>query len=302
MSGTPQADSNVQSSQTDKQDKYTFDSSAVTEAYFSGDTSKLDEKQLSVLKKISSAIDDIITDDMSDYDKELAVHDYIVLNTSYDEAAINALGEITVDADDPYGCLINGRSVCYGYASTFKLFMDILNIPCETIYAKEFRGEDHSWNIVEIEGHWYYVDVCWDDPIPDFDSRPVRHKYFNVSEEYMAQKHVWNTDELPKTDSVEYSFISQNVTQVDDISQIEELMENALARKTDSIAVTFSDKIIADLSEADSIDSYYSPRRIKGLNKVFRAFSEKHRDHDVSCQRVQNGDETVLVIYMTKNR
>ena len=45
--------------------------------------------------------------------------------------------------------------------------MDMLEIPCKTIYATDFEGDDHSWNLVQIGGSWYYVDICWDDPIPD---------------------------------------------------------------------------------------------------------------------------------------
>ena len=294
--------STAQTSQADQQDKCVFDGNAVLEAYRSGDTSKLDEKQLAVYEKITAAISEIITADMSDYEKELAVHDFIILNTTYDEAAINALSEITTDADNPYGCLINGKSVCYGYATTFQLLMDMLDIPCNTIYAHALLGDDHSWNMVEIGGHWYYVDVCWDDSIPDFDERPVRHKYFNVSEDFMAEKHDWDTEDYPDTDSVEYSYISQIVTAVDDITQVEELMEQALLDMKDSVAVTFTDSDIADLSEADGIDNNYSPRRVKGLNSIFRDFSSRHRDYALSCQRLRNGDDIVLVIYMRKDR
>ena len=179
--------------------------------------------------------------------------------------------------------------------------MDMLEIPCKTIYATDFEGDDHSWNIVQIGGSWYYVDVCWDDPIPDFTDRPVRHKYFNVSKEYMKTKHVWNDTELPYTDSTKFSYITQTVTHINSVNEIESLMEKALDNMQDSVAVT-SDMSDFQFSETDQIDTNFNERNIKGLSKVFDGFCEKHTDHQVYCQRVQNGNDIVLVMYMRKFR
>lgn len=281
-------------------DKY-YDSTPISQAYLSGNTANLDDKQLKIYNKAVSAIEKLITLDMNDYEKELAVHDYIVGCASYDEAHLNALGIGLPNSDNPYGCLINGKAICSGYSTTFQLFMDMLEIPCKTIYATDFEGDDHSWNIVQIGGSWYYVDVCWDDPIPDFTNRPVRHKYFNVSKEYMKTKHVWDDTELPDTDSTKFSYITQTVTHINSVNEIESLMEKALDNMQDSVAVT-SDMSDFQFSETDQIDTNFNEENIKGLSKVFDSFCEKHTDHQVYCQRVQNGNDIVLVMYMRKFR
>lgn len=281
-------------------DKY-YDSTPISQAYLSGNTANLDDKQLEIYNKAVSAIEKLITLDMNDYEKELAVHDYIVGCASYDETHLNALGIGLPNSDNPYCCLINGKAICSGYSTTFQLFMDMLEIPCKTIYATDFEGDDHSWNIVQIGGSWYYVDACWDDPIPDFTDRPVRHKYFNVSKEYMKTKHVWDDTELPDTDSTKFSYITQTVTHINSVNEIESLMEKALDNMQDSVAVT-SDMSDFQFSETDQIDTNFNEENIKGLSKVFDSFCEKHTDHQVYCQRVQNGNDIVLVIYMRKFR
>ena len=231
-------------------DKY-YDSTPISHAYLSGNTANLDDKQLEIYNKAVSAIEKLITLDMNDYEKELAVHDYIVGCASYDEAHLNALGIGLPNSDN------------------------------------------------QIGGSWYYVDVCWDDPIPDFTDRPVRHKYFNVSKEYMKTKHVWDDTELPDTDSTKFSYITQTVTHINSVNEIESLMEKALDNMQDSVAVT-SDMSDFQFSETDQIDTNFNERNIKGLSKVFDSFCEKHTDHQVYCQRVQNGNDIVLVIYMRK--
>lgn len=250
-------------------DKY-YDSTPISQAYFSGNTANLDNKQLEIYNKAVSTINDLITPDMNDYEKELAVHDYIVGCSSYDEAHLNALGIGLPNSDNPYGCLINGKAICSGYSTTFQLFMDMLEIPCKTIYATDFEGDDHSWNIVQIGGSWYYVDV-WDDT------------------------------ELPDTDSTKFSYITQTVTHINSVNEIESLMEKALDNMQDSVAVT-SDMSDFQFSETDQIDTNFNEENIKGLSKVFDSFCEKHTDHQVYCQRVQNGNDIVLVIYMRKFR
>ena len=65
-------------------DKY-YDSTPISQAYLSGNTANLDDKQLEIYNKAVSAIEKLITPDMSDYEKELAIHDFIVQCASYDE-------------------------------------------------------------------------------------------------------------------------------------------------------------------------------------------------------------------------
>lgn len=91
-------------------DKY-YDSTPISQAYLSGNTANLDDKQLEIYNKAVSVIEKLITLDMNDYEKELAVHDYIVGCASYDEAHLNALGIGLPNSDNPYGCLINGKAI-----------------------------------------------------------------------------------------------------------------------------------------------------------------------------------------------
>lgn len=84
---------------------------------------------------------------------------YLCDNVQYNYEA--ALYGPTVYGNDPwsaYGSLINGNSVCEGYAEAFKILCDMSEIPCVLI-----RSNTHEWNAVLINNVWYYVDVTWMD-------------------------------------------------------------------------------------------------------------------------------------------
>jgi hypothetical protein len=110
-------------------------------------------------KLVDSKIDEVIkryiTAGMSDLDKERVVHDWILLNTIYDDKG----GAKTENNEyAAYGAIIEGRAVCDGFSKAFKAFMDKLGIECEITY-----GPSHSWNKVKIGGVWYEVDLTFDN-------------------------------------------------------------------------------------------------------------------------------------------
>lgn len=95
-------------------------------------------------------------------DKLRIIHDYLVDNTEYDANDGTMVYNI-------YGTLVNGRSVCEGYARSFKYILDDLGIPCIIACGigrnRSGETESHAWNYVQIDGKWYAIDVTWDDPV-----------------------------------------------------------------------------------------------------------------------------------------
>jgi len=149
-----------------------------------GDTSYLNEQELATYNELLRINEELGLDDMeTDMEKIKAVHDYLVLNTAYDEQhlANDEAGIPNENEDCHYveGTLLNGLAVCSGYASTFRLFMELQGIHCDYI-----TNATHGWNAVELDGKWYFVDVTWDDPVPDVEGR-VLYTYFMVPEDVL---------------------------------------------------------------------------------------------------------------------
>lgn len=147
------------------------------------------EKQL--YEKVLEILTTTLEQSMSDYEKELALHDYLVNNCEYEEQSSDSDG----DWHSAYGALVNGRAVCSGYSHAMYLLLQAENISCHIINGTGREPETneqvpHSWNQVQIAKDWYQLDATWDDPLNQADTG-ITHSYFNITDEQMEQDHDW---------------------------------------------------------------------------------------------------------------
>ena len=136
-------------------------------------------------QRLAQLMDEAVHPGMTPVQIALSVHDWMIANCVYDAS---------LDANTGYDLLVNGTTVCAGYA---ELYMDALNrlgIPCVRVTSEEMN---HTWNLVQIDGSWYHVDVTWDDPSPDTLGY-ARHIYFLVSDQQISTgeepHHGWDTN------------------------------------------------------------------------------------------------------------
>lgn len=118
---------------------------------------------------LESIIPTIINENMTDYDKVKAVHDFICVYLDYD---------YTYKYRSVTEALAYRTAVCQGYANLFKAFMDILGIQNEFVVGHA-NGEivdsnfteyiNHSWNTVTLNGITYQVDTTWDDLTKEYN-------------------------------------------------------------------------------------------------------------------------------------
>lgn len=192
-----------------KYDMTPYDTTAILTAWAMGDDSGLNEKDTMILQAASAVLEECgISDETPAIDAETALHDWIVDHCEYDLSATNwwtPMGK--EDNLNPYGVLIGGYGICLGYATTFKLLMDMAGIECIIVTGAAYQNrEDHAWNMVKIDGEWYCVDVTWDDPrfsnINHFSEEQLdkrKHEYLNVTSDYMRETdHQWDYENVPE--------------------------------------------------------------------------------------------------------
>ncbi len=132
-----------------------------------------------VAGKVNQIIAEHITSGMSEYQRALVLHDWLIYNANYD---------YTFTWYEPEGVLLHGTGVCDSYARAYQMLCTAAGLEC--IYVSGLgNGGAHGWNLVKIDGKWYHVDCTWDDPgTGGYEC----HDYFLLTDEEMGRDHDWN--------------------------------------------------------------------------------------------------------------
>lgn len=95
----------------------------------------------------------------TDLEKLQAIHDWLSNNVEYDITANNN-GNV-------YGAIVEGRSVCSGFAYSFKYLSDKAGLNVVYVQGYYYASTSdtytyHAWNMAEVDGEWLLVDVTFD--------------------------------------------------------------------------------------------------------------------------------------------
>lgn len=140
--------------------------------YTETDTEKI-EADIKRIQTVMTELSDSVDELESDIDKLLLLHDRLALYFRYDETYTNS---------DAHGLLLEGTSVCNGYASAFYALASRSGIIGGFVNSESMN---HIWNVFYLDGAWYHADVTWDDPTHDCYGR-AKHANFLKSNEAMT--------------------------------------------------------------------------------------------------------------------
>lgn len=145
----------------------------------------------------------------TDYDKALALHDWVCDNIFYDTDSI--IGDTNTAPYVATDVLSGKRAVCLGYANLYASLCRAIGIPCNVVtgYALGVvEGQDtewntnniastnanHAWNEVYLNDRWVIVDTTWDSPNKIIDGQisvngDTSHLYFDANIRFFSQNH-----------------------------------------------------------------------------------------------------------------
>lgn len=106
------------------------------------------------MKKIIKHVLSRVTQDMTDIEKALVAHDYIVEHTVYDNFVVA-----------PYSAsaaLVNGKAICSGYTQALNVLLHEMGV---TSYYLPSTPMNHGWAMAVLNGDLYHIDPTWDDTV-----------------------------------------------------------------------------------------------------------------------------------------
>ena len=133
--------------------------------------------ELTEIELLNLALSECVNQEMSDWDKAVAINNYLCNIVTYDH---------THSIYSGYETLAYGTGVCQGYANAYKKMMEAVGIPTDYVRGYAWSGSEwgrHGWNRVLIDGQYYYVDVTWNDSNYDPNS------YLLISYEEISRDH-----------------------------------------------------------------------------------------------------------------
>ena len=124
-----------------------------------------------ILNEAKSVLREIIDDRMTDYEKVLAIYDWLSYNVIYDRgltSLTSTLSKISSQYRALYknasfyaeGVFLYGVAVCNGIGSAFSIMANIEGIPAIKTMGSVSSGS-HTWVKVCVNDEWYVCDATW---------------------------------------------------------------------------------------------------------------------------------------------
>lgn len=134
-----------------------------------------------------AVLDEILEGGMDNYDKEEAVYKWLAESINLGSGGVIGRPGMSRSAFTPHDVLTSRSAVCVGYATTFRLFMNMLGMDCRIVH-----NDYHSWDLVKLQdGEWYHVDVY-------SDAHGILYGNFNMTDAICRDSHEWDESALLK--------------------------------------------------------------------------------------------------------
>ena len=155
---------------------------------------------------IQESIDDVVMNDFQiDYVRTLSQREQVTYvykwMLAYCNYNTNSAYNQNIDS-----VFVRRHSVCTGYAKAAQYLFKLLGIESRLVFGRlnnDNEGGRHCWNIVNIEGRYYHLDICLGDLSLEFVMKQAGASYIRHYGDYSYNCFCVSTDEILKTRSIE---------------------------------------------------------------------------------------------------
>ncbi len=214
-----------------------------------------------------------IDDSMSAYDVALRVHVKVISSVDYDTIALNKQEQDGGPATDKIdylrticGVFLDGKAVCEGYARAMQYLLQKCGIECAEVagYIRKETGENdggHAWNIIKIDGEYYYLDTTWDDSsntVQTVKTNDLGFDYFCITTEELLRTRdleLCPTD-MPTCDATRSNYYYHNdfVLETYDLNKIKMIAQTAAKNNSKSFSFKCKSRSLFDQALSQMCD------------------------------------------------
>ncbi len=242
-------------------------------------------KLIEAKDKFNKIVDEVIANapkNVSDFELELYINDYICDNCEYNHEAAER-DEVIANEHNAYGVFVEKKAVCEGYARAFQILCNRLGINCVSITGSV--DEDlHQWNCIQLDNEWYHIDVTWNDS--EEYGNISRYDYFNLSTEQIKKTHwvsvlyneldsSFSTDDktynvfVPDCNSDKYNYYKYKcvtLTDIDDADEVIQSLADTASKRGSYFHIIIGDELDFEYANDQIINYGYFINWIDGAN------------------------------------
>lgn len=184
-----------------------------------------------------------------EYETVKYIYEYLVSHTEY---RLEAPENQTICS-----VFLYGESVCQGYAKAMQYLCGQAGIESTLVVGTVDGGEGHAWNLVQIDGDYYYVDATWGDAFYVFEPSgtevaegklpSINYDYLCVTTEQINATHtIDNVVPLPRCVAMEANYYVREgayFTEAD-MEKTGKLFEQAYAQSKETVTIKCADTAV----------------------------------------------------------
>lgn len=225
-----------------------FFGDTLTGISFEGTYSMTKEEAELALDEIEQSLSECMREvplNEDEYSTVKYLYEYLIDNTEYDKDADNNQNIRSV--------FLGGRSVCQGYAKAMQYMLQ--KVGFQSFLVTGYTGtERHAWNLVRVNGKYYYLDPTWGDASYSYSGSegmenevflpPINYDYFLVTTNEITKTHSFeDLVTLPSCESTEDNYYVREGLYFEryDMQQLENIFDSESVKQEDYVTLKCAD-------------------------------------------------------------
>lgn len=217
-----------------------------------------------------------LPENAGDYEKVRYVYEFIILNTEYNLEA--------PDNQNVCSVFLGRESVCLGYAKAVQYLLYEMGVEASVITGSVVTGESHAWNLVKVNGQYYYVDATWGDASYTNEAEvtgalaTINYDYLCITTQDLLKTHIIdNPISVPNCMvQIDNYYVKEGLYFSDmDTLRLQRIFENARENNQDCVSIRCADQKLYSSFQTDLLDNQHIFQYLGGTTTLAYTTNDK---------------------------